>query len=197
MLKILAALVFIALILFGGYIAGYAEGEQIATANCPEVETKVEWRELHVPIPCSQQNLTEVCNSKNITVTETKEKIVYKEVSGDKYKAEVYYQIAIKEQDDYYDDIQHSRWDECEAKLEKTYDYLLTSIGFYQLSDQDFTLKIKALENYQIVIGTILEHCKHPDDKTFEEVEDDYEKAYDKYVRYTESLGETPLEIKI
>jgi len=196
MLKILAALVFIALILFGGYVAGYAEGEQIATANCPEVETKVEWRELHVPIPCSQQNLTEVCNCKNTTVTETKEKIVYKEISGDKYKAEVYYQIAIKEQDDYYDDIEHKRWDECEEKLDKTQEYLMTAIGFYQMADQDFELKIKALENYRLVLLTLLEHCQHPDDKVITEVEDDYEKAYDKYVRYTEALGETPLKIK-
>lgn len=193
-LKILAGMVFIVIAIFGGYIVGYGDGQEYATANCPDIKTEIEWRTLNVPIPCDPTNIT--CDCKNQTVTKTQEKVVYRDVAGEKYQADCYYQVAIKEQDDYYDDIQHNRFDECEAKLEKSQDYLLTAIGFYQSSDQDLTVRIKALENYRLVLLTILDYCKKPEGRTFPEVEDEYEKYYDKYSRYINLTGEKELPIK-
>lgn len=194
MFKIMTILIFIVLIILGGYISGYVEGKEIATASCPEVETKIEWRELHVPIPCNQQNLTKVYECKNVTITD--EKIVYKEVSGNKYKADIYYQIAVKEQDNFYEDIKYNRFSECEEKLTKSRDYFFTSIGYYQLSEQDFTYKIKAIENYIKVLNIINNYCKNHEEKKWSNVEDDYEKYYDKYTRFSEFSGDIIIKIK-
>lgn len=191
---------FIVLVIIGGsgFIYGYADGKD--SVDCPEVKTEIQWKTINVPVvqECNCSVSQSLCEENNITITNTEEVIVYKEVSSDKCKADVYYQVAIREIDGYYDNIRHDEYEECENKLNRGQDYLLNSIGFYQASDQDFVYKIKAYEELRKVMLKILTYCANYDEDglSYDDIRDDYEPNYDKYSRYLGYINETPIYIK-
>ena len=184
--------------IMGAYLYGYNDHMESVPNNCTPI---IEWKTVNVPVVqdcnCSVSEIS--CENTNTIITNTDEIVIYKNVSSNKYKADVYYQVFLKEIEGYYDNIRHDEYDECNDKLNRGQDYLLNSIGFYQASDQDFTYKIKAYEELRKVMLKILTYCSGYEDLegvSFEDIRDDYEPNYDKYSRYLGYINETPIYLK-
>jgi len=145
-------------------------------------------------------NVTNSCECKNNTIIKIQKKIVYKESDYSKYYADVYYKIAVKELDGYYDDIQNANYDNCTKKIIRSQDYLLNSMGYYQNSNQSFKIKVTGLEQFSIVLTKILNYCQNKTlnqtNISFDGIRDDYKSNYNKYIRYMNYTNETAIILR-
>lgn len=172
------------LILFLFFITGCVTLPQYKQMNCtPTVEI--------VQVKTPVYNECPKCKEcKDTTTTKIQESIVYRDSNPNKYYADVYYAVAIKELDGYYDEILINDTANCTRRLKKSEDYLETSIGYYQNSGQDFKLKIAGLEQFDLVLSRILHYCQENATGIYY-LKEDYAKEYNKYVRYMNSINET------
>ena len=191
MLKLLFTLFFLSLVAFSSYVIGYNNGEVYASESCPEVETKIEWKTLKVPIPCNETAEIPKCNCKNITNT----KVVYANTTGYEFKAEVYEKLAYDARKGFHDDIINAKYEDCEDKLYETRDNLLTAIGLYKMSEADFELKIISLESLNKVFTKILNYCKDQKDDSFQDIKKEYNVSYNRYIRYCNFINAKPIEL--
>ena len=195
MLKEIFIGVIIVICILGAYLYGYIDHMENVPNNCTPT---VEWREINVPVPPNYSLCEKPCGSEPVKICDNESTIiVYKDIPSERYTADVYYQVAIKQTEGFYDNIKRGDYINCTIKMDSAQDYLLTSIGFYQLSGQDLKFKVQALQELRKVWIKILSFCDdEPETNSFNDVEDDYEDNYAKYSRYLGYINETAIKIK-